>query len=243
MQGTFISDHGIKCHSNISYTSDHGIECTQVAQSFVQAFFAPEHGGVLSQVFGKTKGQYGVKLTLRTPEGTHNLTPYLKSWNISQQVNQATSWSVILKDPTRQFNPQGSGFYTDKLNGANYSSGSLEKYLELEVRCAGESWFSPRMIMLRNVWKLTSSGAETSLSGTDLSDMLLRRVDLQDDFVNMSAKAAVSQILATVGIKHRLNLGTTPSHALPLKAALLWTTSQRFCGLSKQSGSSIGMFL
>lgn len=202
LQGDYYSTHGVRAESSSSYVSTHGPRSRYYPREFAEIFFPPAQGGVVAKILQKPP--YANRLTLYSGDGTDpkDLTGFLEDLKLEENRNTPARWTAVLRDPERRFSPKNraSEFYR-MLDGRNYdASFNLRRWLELETKIGGETFYSPWLLCKRNVWDFRPTGATTTISGTDLSDLMQGANLNLPDYFNISLRAAVALVLEACGI-------------------------------------------
>lgn len=162
----------------------------------------------------------GTKLLLHSPSDGNSVidvTPWMDNWEITQARNSAATLKVTLIDKDRALRPgldAGDVFY-GKFNGDNFDKDyNVRKYWQIEVTKNGDTWKSPRFLLLDYSWSFAES-ASVSLNFTDYSELLLQDGYEMEDFVSDASKvhtahSIIKAILDNVKIPYRIEFTDYP---------------------------------
>lgn len=155
---------------------------------------------------------YHPRILLHNPidGGTINdLTPYVRSWTLTQNRNLPATWVITLDDADRAFIPRlpALSTYFGKFDQDSFNHLFIvRRYFTIEIHSAGETWVSPHLLHSNEYeWDISGGVCTAALSGTDLSEMLLQEDEEMEDWVSTSsrvyyAKEIIVAILANFGI-------------------------------------------
>jgi hypothetical protein len=186
--GLLQSLHAPQVQNTVVLQSLHAPQVDVWPSEFHKAFIAAPSGSSMSTSqplsFGNVLS-YGVKLKLYNVSAgtTDDLTSYLRSWRLEQGRSSPCDFTLELVDKDRELRPflsSGDTFY-GKFRCDNYDDNwNIRRYLQLEITINGATWLSPWLLPTRYRWG-QEDAATVTLTGTDLSDMLLQKPKVNAD--------------------------------------------------------------
>lgn len=133
------------------------------------------------------RDDFGYEVTLHRLGVQKDLTPYIRSGQITQRVSIPATLTLQCADPDRIFRPkQSSGLFANCFRGDSFGlSFGIREYIEVKLWAQGNFWIAPYFLTTSADWKIDNTGERVfQIDATDFSLLLLQDDQQLDDFAS-----------------------------------------------------------
>lgn len=196
-------DHGFRFGLETLIEGSHGykfgVDPVRVYEVYVDPPLTNSGGGPsglitpspISVTNAKTyRDDFGYQVTVHREGATRDLTPYIRTGQISQRVSIPATLTLQCADPDRIFRPKkSSGLFSGYFKGDSFGlSFGVREYIEVKLWAQGSYWVAPYFLVTDADWKINNEGERVfEIQATDYSLLLLQDDQQLEDFVSDDA--------------------------------------------------------
>lgn len=170
--------------SEVSFSA--GFTFSLIPQTVWNVYFIAEEESLY-------RNDFGFKVLVHDGGASIDLTPWVRTGNLSQSVSQAASFNIVMGDDQdrylRPFQESGDDLY-QIFNGANFDDNwNITKYMEILFYTAGRTWYSPYLLPSDAEWALDNTGEKVlRVSGSDLTEILVQEDQQHADYITTGSE-------------------------------------------------------